>query len=177
MNSRFICGNNKYKIGGTKEDTIYLPVSFTNLPKEIEVRIGTSRQMLHLPSSFHVSLVYIGKIIEKYNISIPDFVNKIIDDFCNFTKTNDIEVLFYSDEYRFVSRDNKKTIVAMCKVSNLNEFFILINKKYKLNIKYMTTHVTLYVNLKNKYGVFLMDEDDIKNFTILIENPINRKLS
>ena len=40
----------------------------------------------------------------------------------------------------------------------------------------MTTHVTIYGNLKDKPDVWLMDEDDIENFTIPIENPISRPL-
>ncbi len=55
-----------------------------------------------------MSLVYVGKIIEKYNISIPDFENKIVDDFCNFTKTNNVELIRYKNEYKFASRNDKK---------------------------------------------------------------------
>ncbi|MFA6177501.1 MAG: hypothetical protein WC694_01240 [Candidatus Paceibacterota bacterium] len=172
MSSRFICENNKYKIGGEKEDTIYLPVSFSNLPEEIKVQ----EQTLYLFNSFHVSLIYIGKIIEKYNITIPDFLNKIENDFCEFIKTNNVEVVRYNNEFKFVARNDKKTVVVMCEVSNLNKFFDLINQKYELPLKYMPTHVTLYGNLKNKPGIWLMNEDDIKNFTIPIENPIGRLL-
>ena len=60
----------------------------------------------------------------------------------------------------------------MCQMLNLNKFFDLINKKYGLNIKYPTTHITLYNTFKNKPGIFLMDSDDIKNFTVPIPNPI-----
>ena len=154
-------------------EVIYLLVSFNNLPEEITVQGIT----LYLPSPFHVSLVYIGKIIEKYNISIPDFLNKIVEDFCDFTKTNDIKVIRYKNEYKFATRDGiKKTVVVMCEVSNLNKFFDLINTKYGLNIKYPSTHVTLYNTLKAQPGIFLMDSDDIKNFTVAIENPIGHLL-
>src|SRR3989344_8677913 len=129
MERTFICRNSKYELMAVDNEVIYLLVSFNNLPEEIMVKGIT----LYLPSPFHVSLVYIGKIIERYNISIPDFLNKIVEDFCNFTKTNNIEVTNYKDEYKFVTRDNiKKTVVVMCEVSNLNNFFDLINKKYEL---------------------------------------------
>jgi hypothetical protein len=168
MSSEFMCGNEKYKIGN---DTIYLPVSFNNLPEEIQVK----GQTLYLPTPFHVSLVYIGKMIEKYNISIPNFKEKIASDFCEFTKAHDINILRYN-EFRFVEKEEKKTVIVMCEVSNLDKFFDLINKKYGLHIKYMTTHITLYGNLKKKSGIWLMDEDDIKNFTVPIENPIGKTL-
>ena len=167
---KFICESKKYIIS---ERVIWLPVSFENLPEEIKVQ-GCN---LYLPNPFHVSLVYIGKIIERYNISIPDFLNKIVDDFCNFTRVNDIDITGYNNEYRFCSRDGvKKTVVVTCEVSNLNKFFDFINKKYGLNIKYMPTHVTLYSTTKNESGIFLMDEDDIKNFTKIVPNPIGHSL-
>jgi hypothetical protein len=169
--SKFICESNKYKLGGEKDYTIYLPVSFNNLPEEIKVQGPLYRQ-----SSFHVSLVYIEKIIKKYNIAIPDFKDKIVEDFCNFTKENNIYVIRYTNEFRFVAKNEKRTVVIMCEVSNLDKFFDLINGKYRLNIRYMTPHATLYGNVKDKPGVWLMDEYDIKNFTIPIENPIGREL-
>lgn len=169
--SEFICGTNKYEIGGESQ-TIFLPVSFENLPEEIKVQ----GQTLYLPSPFHVSLVYIGKMIKKYKITIPDFANKIVGDFCDFTKTNDIDLIRYTNEFKFVTKNEKQTVVVMCEVSNLNKFFDLINQKYRLNVLYMPTHVTVYGDVKGRRGVWLMDEDDIKNFTVPIKNPIGRKL-
>ena len=172
MSSKSVCGKDKYKIGGTT-NTIYLPVDFEGLPEEINIH----GQTLYLPGPFHVSLVYVGRIIDKYEISIPDFINKVEEDFCEFTKTHDIDIVRFTNEFKFVEREGKKTVVAMCEVSNLNKFFDLINKKYGLNIKYMPTHVTLYGNLKDKPGIYLMNEDDIKNFTVPIENPIGHELA
>lgn len=75
MNKQFICEENKYIF---QHRTIGLPVSFLNLPKTIQIEGYT----LLLKSSFHISLVCIGKIIEKYNISTPEFENSVIKDFC-----------------------------------------------------------------------------------------------
>jgi hypothetical protein len=162
-----ICGN---KFQYTVNKTIILPVKLENLPNELQIESNT----LLLQSSFHVSLVCIGKIIEKHNISVPDFENKIINDFCKFCETNKIEVLEY-DDFKFVVQDDLKTVIVMCKVSNLDRFFGLINKKYELNIEYPPTHVTLYI-LPDKHGIFLTDASDIKNLTKPILNPIGRTL-
>jgi hypothetical protein len=169
----FICGSNKYKVIGENNDVISISVSFDNLPEEIVVKGET----LYFPNSFHVSLVYIQRIIERYKITIPDFKNKILNDFCDFTKECDVDIVHYKDEWRFCTRDNiKKTVVVMCEISNLNKFFDFINKKYGLKIEYPTTHVTLYNTLKGKPGIYLMDNDDIKNFTVYIENPLGKLL-
>jgi hypothetical protein len=168
MDKKLIC-ENKYELG---YHTISLPVELKNLPDEIKVAEYT----LYLPSPFHVSLVYIGKIVKKYNINEPDFENKIIADFCEFSKTNEIKIINYTDEYKFVERDDKKTVVVMCEVSNLNKFFDLMNKKYGLNIKYQPTHITLYNKIKGEPGIYLMDMNDVKNFTKPIPNPIGHLL-
>ena len=63
----------------------------------------------------------------------------------------------------------------MCKISNLNEFFEILNRKYGLDIEYPPTHVTLYT-LESKPGIFLTDASDIKNLTKPISNPISLSL-
>lgn len=166
MSKKFICGGNKYEIGGPNSDTIGLPVVLNNLPDKIIMEGYT----LMRKTSFHCSLVCIGKIIEKNKIQISDFLNKVITEFCEFTKNNPIELLGYQNEFRFVSEKEKCSVVIMCDISNLNKFFNLINKKYKLNIEYPPTHVTLYT-LQLDIGIFLTDSTDIKNLSRVIKIP------
>ena len=163
--TKVICENKKYQLGGPQEDTIGLPVLVSGLPEKIEVE----GQALFLKTSFHVSLVCIGKIIEKHNVSIPDFINKIVDDFCEFTRTNNINFLRYRNEFRFASQNDRCSVIAMCDVSNLDKFFQLINQKYGLNIEYPPTHVTIYTLQPDK-GIFITDSKDIRELTKLIDN-------
>ncbi len=166
MSKIYICDGTKYEIGGPKADTIGLPVSITSIP----LRINIEGYELQLKSSFHVSLVCIGKMIEKYKISIPDFVNKVIEDFCSFVSTTEINFLKYRNEFRFVSQNERRTIVAMCDISNLKEFFDLINKKYNLKVEYQPTHVTIYT-LQPELGIFISDSNDLRELTKVITNP------
>ncbi len=168
---KFICGGSKYEIGGTKEDAIGLPVFFTGLPKTIKVGEYT----LLLKDSFHVSLVCIGKIIEKHGVSIPDFINKLIADFCEYTLTESIDLIRYRDEFRSVEKDEKRSVVVMCDMTNLDNFFKLMNKKYGFEVEYPPTHVTLYT-LPQNAGIFLIDGIDIAKLTKVIPNPIGKLL-
>ncbi len=152
-------------------NTISLSVSLDNIPNKITFE-GND---FFINDFLHISLVCIGKIIEKYNVSIPDFENKIINDFCEFSKNNKVGLIEYSNDFKFAQKDDKKTIVAICKVSNLDKFLRLVNKKYGLNIEYPPTHVTLY-KLEGKLGIFLTDASDIKNLTKPIPNPIGHLL-
>ena len=167
MDRKLICEN---RFQYTPNKVIGLPIQLENLPNELRIEGNT----LVLKNNFHVSLVCIGKIIEKYNISETDFENKIINDFCEFSKINKIEVLKYND-FKFVQQDDLKSVVVMCDISNLDKFFKLMNEKYGLNVEYPPTHTTLYI-LESKLGIFLTDADDIKNLTKPISNPIGRLL-
>lgn len=167
MGKRFICDGEKYEVGGPKEDTIGLPVSFTGLPSTIEVEGNT----LSLKNAFHVSLVCIGKIAEKNNLVDPDLVTKIVADFCEFTQHSPIDLVRYRDEFKFAAEADRRAVVAMCDISNLDKFFDLINQKYNLKLEYPPTHVTLYT-LQPNVGIFLTDNDDINRLTKPIEAPV-----
>lgn len=168
MDRPFICGGNKYTISAT--NTIGLPILLENLPSEVII----DGNKLLVKTSFHVSLVCINEIIKKHNILIPDFKDSIVQDFCEFTATNDIQVLRYK-EFKYAEENNLKTVIITCEVSNLPKFFEIINKKYGLKIEYPPIHVTLYAH-DGKTGIFLTDSDDIKNLTKSIPNPIDHSL-
>jgi|SRR3989344_1585409 len=167
MDRELICGG-KFVFG---HETISLLVSLNDLPDKVS--FGENNFLVN--DFLHVSLVCIGEIIKKHNISIPDFQNKITNDFCDFSKNNDVSITKYTNDFKFAARDDLKSIVVLCEVSNLKKFFELINKKYKLNIEYPPTHVTLY-KLPGKLGIFLTDANDIKNLTKPIPNPIGHSL-
>jgi len=164
MPEKFICDGKKYMLAGQKGDSITLLVSLSNLPNRIEANGYT----LDLKTKFHVSLVCIGKIIEKHNVKIPNFIEKIVGDFCEFTESNKVDLVSYRNEFKFVSENENRTVVVMCDISNLDRFFDFINQKYGLNIEYPPTHVTLYT--LTVLGIFLTDSNDIQKLTIPIEN-------
>ncbi|MDD4901610.1 MAG: hypothetical protein PHE24_00540 [Patescibacteria group bacterium] len=164
MKEKFICGTKKYLL---EWGNITLPVLLKELPREIEVE----GYRLALKSSFHVSLVCPGKIIEKNNISIKNFADLVIKDFCEFTKDHDVSLTGYRDEFRFVAQNERRTVVMMVKVSNLDSFFDLLNRKYDLKLEVPPTHITLYT-LQSDIGIYLTDQKDLKQFTKIIKSPI-----
>lgn len=161
-----ICGQGRYILGGPSEDSIGLPVSFSKLPAKIEVE----GQTLLLRTMFHTTLVAIGKIIEKNKIETPDFLDKVVAYFCEFTQTNDISIMGFRDEFKFATEGERRSVVVMCDVSNLNKFFDLINERYDLQLEYPPIHVTLYT-LQLDEGIFLTDTKDIETMTKPIPNP------
>lgn len=161
--AKFICGGETYAFG---KQTIFLPVSFPNLPPTVDVE----GQTLVVKPTFHVSLVCIGKIAEKYRVTIPDFENSVIKEFCEFTKEHDVSVAKFRDEWKFAREGEKRAVVEMCDVPNLDKFFNLLNTKFNLAVPYPPTHATIYT-LQPNVGIFITDEEDIKNLTKPILPP------
>ncbi|MFA5715454.1 MAG: hypothetical protein WC998_06925 [Candidatus Paceibacterota bacterium] len=126
-------------------------------------------------SNFHISLVCIGKIMEEQKISIPHFEDLVIKDFCNFIKDNDVSLIKYSNEFRLVTQNERKSLVLMCEVSNIDKFFDTLNRKYKLSLENQPTHITLYT-LQPDMGIFISDSKDLEQLTRVIENPIKKLL-
>jgi hypothetical protein len=169
MASKYICGD-KYTIS-LISNTIALPVSLKNLSQEVEV----DGIKFLLKPTFHISLFCTNEIIRKYKITIPNFIDSITKDFCEFVEVNDIKLINYKNEFRLAEQNDLKSIIVMCNVVNLDKFFEIVNKKYSLTIEYPPTHVTLYT-LPDKLAIFLSDSADIEKLTKVIENPTGRKL-
>lgn len=167
MSKKFICNSDQYFISGPQTDNIGLPVSFGNEPEVLKFEGLT----LYRKSSFHVSLVCIGKIQEKYQISDPEFVRHVVDDFCEYTQSTKVTFDGFRDEYWFASEDQLRSIVRMCDVSSLMGFYSLLNSKYNVEIEYPPTHVTLYT-LQPDIGIFLTDKDDLRRLARSVSNPL-----
>ncbi len=167
-NKKFICGN-KYTISGT--NTIALSVDISNLP----ARINVENSDLVVKSAFHISLVCINEIIRKNKIMDTNFKDSVVADFCNFVQGNDVDLIKYTNEFRFLEQNDQKSIVVFCEVSNINKFFDILNEKYNLNLECPPMHVTIYL-LEGKLGIFLTDTNDLNDFTKIIPNPIGRNL-
>lgn len=169
MERPFICGGDKYTISPT--NTIGMPVAITGLPGEVEVQ----GKKLYLKATFHVSLVCINEIIKKHNVNIPGFRDAILNDFCDFQSKYVVELLNYTNDFKYTQEGELKTVIVMCSVSNLEKLFEIINQKYGLRVEYPPTHVTLYAH-DGKTGIFLTDSGDIKTLTKSIPNPVGRNL-
>lgn len=161
MSNQYICNSSKYIFS---HETIALPVFLDDLPKGIIAE----EVSFTLKSKFHISLVPIGKILEKQNIDPSFFKEAVLADFCEYIKKALIEFIDFSNEYRFAWENNLRSLVVMCKVSNLDGFFELINKKYGLNIETPPTHITIYTS-EPEVGIFLTNSKDIKQMTKIVD--------
>jgi len=153
----YICGGNKFAYS---KGYIGLPVVVNNLPETIEVNEAT----LLRKTSFHVSLICVKDILDKK----PDAEQVILNDFCEFTKENDISFFQYTGEFRFAEHEDRKTLVALCEVSNLKGFSEMLSAKLGVEIPAQPTHVTLFT-LQPDMGIGLNTPEDMESKSIRVD--------
>ena len=132
------------------------------LPEKIEVGEVTLLKKDH----FHVSLLCVKNILE----SQPDIEQDILNHFCDFIKDNDMKFDGFTTEFRLATRDDRKSIVAICRVSNLDKFFNYLSEKIGTTISHQPTHVTIYT-LQSNIGIGLNSKSEMEQKSVSIEIP------
>lgn len=139
-----------------------MPVHVVGLPKTIFV----AGETLQVKNSFHVSLLYIKNILERS----PAVEQAIIDEFCSFSKENDISFVKYTSEFRFAADRGRKTLVALCEIHNLAHFTNQLRAKLAIEIPDQPTHVTLYT-LQPNLGIGLNSPQAMEQKSHQVEAP------
>lgn len=154
----FICDGKTYEYGRAY---LMLPLAVSGLPSTISVE-GLD---LHLKSDFHVTLLCVKNLIRKYGPKIED---KILRLFCSFIRQHPITFVRFTGEYRFAETNNRKSVVALCEVANLDAFFTLAKKELHISLPFQPTHVTLYT-LQPGAGIGLNSETEMEQMS----HPVN----
>lgn len=167
MNRGYICDGEEYTY---KKGYIALPVRIDGLPPSVEI----TRVDLQVKTSFHVSLLCVKNLIEKYGEQIEE---KIISTFCDFVVKRELNLERYQNEFRFAQRanDDKKTLVVMVDISNINEFFEELRKRLDIEVDVQPTHVTLYT-LKLDEGIGINGQEDLKNLTEVVTDQVPEEI-
>ncbi len=146
----YICGGGKFVYS---KGYIGLPIVVDDLPEIVEI----DGNKLYRKSSFHISLVCVKDIL----VQNPDVEQTIVDAFCTFAGENDISFVGYTGEFRFAQHEDKKTLVALCEVSNLKTFSEMISNNLGIKIPAQPTHVTLFT-LQPDIGIGLNSDSDME---------------
>jgi hypothetical protein len=137
-----------------------------NLPPTIEV----SGVKLNLKSEFHVSLICIRDISHlidpKNDLEIQ---GEIVAEFKVFTTKQPLDKYEILNDFRFVQRDTKKTVIVMVSVPLLEDFFDVLRSKYTNNIPAQPTHITLYTLGTGAIGI--LTKEDLLRDSIPIKLP------
>jgi 16S rRNA (adenine1518-N6/adenine1519-N6)-dimethyltransferase len=133
-----------------------------DLPDTIEIE----GDILTKKDHFHVSLLCVKSILETH----PDKEEKIIQHFCDFTQEYEIKFKGFTKDFRLAAREERKSIVAMCKVSNLDAFAEYLSEQIGAEVAVQPTHVTIYI-LQHNMGIGINSPEELEEKSKLIEVP------
>ncbi len=134
------------------------------LPQTLEIDGCTLLKKDH----FHVSLLCVKNILAVK----PDIEDEILVHFCNFIQNNIIKFEGFTNEFRLAKDAERKSVVALCRVSNLHKFAEYLTEKIGIKVAPQPAHVTIYT-LQPNISIGLNSTDDMEKKSIPIEVPKN----
>ncbi len=159
----YICNSEKYI---SSKGYIHLPVQINgSLPKTVFI----DGNNLSLKSSFHVSLICTKELVAKYGDESLE--QKIVKRFCDFVSKEDINFIKFTGEFRLAILEERKTVIARCEVSNLENFTKELSKDLGVDIPTQPTHVTLYT-LQPDMGIGLNSFEVLEHKSRTIDVPV-----
>lgn len=139
---------------------IWQDVKSPELPDTIKVEGLT----LLKKSAFHVSLVYVQNLLAVD----PDIEKKVFNSLVAFNEKKQVSFLKYTGSFRFAQSGERKTIVALCEVSNLEEFRNHLKEELGIDIPSQPTHVTIYT-LQPEVGIGLNSPKAMETMSVPTE--------
>jgi isopentenyl-diphosphate delta-isomerase len=100
----------------------------------------------------------------------PDAEETILKHFCEFSKKHEIKFEGFTKEFRLATREERKSLVAMCRVSNLDTFAEYLTEKLDLPVAVQPTHVTIYT-LQHDTGIGLNSPEELAEKSTVVEMP------
>ncbi len=124
---------------------------------------------LHRKSEFHISLICAKRIAALIDpINSVQIETAIVSDFIQFVQSNPLTDYQVSREFRFVERDQKKTLVVMVAVPDIESFFEVLRQKYGTELPLQPTHITLYT-LQPEIGIGILSQEELLRDYRLVE--------
>jgi len=115
---------------------------------------------------FHVSLLCVKNILEVK----PDSEAEVLQHFCDFLQDNELKFEGFTKEFRVATDSERKSVVALCKVSNLLKLAEYMTEKMGVPVAPQPAHVTIYT-LQPNVGIGLNSPEELKQKSTKIEVP------
>ena len=158
---KLICNSNNVTYD---KGYIALWVELAELPSTLTFR----SDVYNAKSAFHVSLLCTKRMLTLNK----ETESKILNLFCDFLESNDLSFQGMTNELRLVVDEvrGRKSIIAMCRVNNLDVFISQINAEFSLTISLYPTHITLYT-LGENMGIGIDSKGELQMKSVIVEIP------
>ena len=131
---------------------------FAQFPKTVEVE----GYKLTKKSEFHVSLIcvkeYAPRLVQEKGIELEEAERGLLRSFAQFVEKTPVTLNRFENEFRLVEQRERRSVVILCTMKNLEELFAEINKTCGLDAPVQPTHVTLYT-LQPNVGIGISSEE------------------
>ncbi len=148
-------------------------LTFKELPDSLKIK-GYN---LFLKSEFHITLICAKRIAAIINAEkIEELEADIVKEFIDYASKKPLLNYKPSKVFKFVERDEKKTLIIMVEVPGLEQFFKLLSKKYKKDLPLQPTHVTLYTLQPNiGIGILSIEQLELDSETVEVDSLKNSR--
>ncbi len=166
--SAIVIGMQKpYGVNDTPSVMLDIP-PIIKLPEKIELKGHT----LYVKDEFHITLLNVKFLAEIINPTNYETIkNQLLQEFDDFIQTHSLANYTVTNELRFVQENDKKTLVVIAHVDNLDELFELLSQKFSVNLPRQVAHVTLYRHPKNFIGIPINSAEALRSISQPITVP------
>ena len=148
-----------------------LPVeNFKKLPGTVEV----NGEELHKKNEFHITIINrkkVSKDIASISGRDPSEVQlglgKLLD---NYIKNHEIKFLGFTGELKLAEKDGRLSLVALCNVKGVEDYFKLIEREYGYLPPLQPFHVSLYT--KTGLAVGIDSDEEMDDYPTVVHDEI-----
>ena len=120
---------------------------------------------------FHISLVDVNGVANLIDPqSVDNIEAEIIEEFKKFLEQYKLDKFRLLNQFRYVVKDIRKTVIVMCDVPDAEEFFALLGRKYKKSLPRQPNHITLYTLQENR-GIGILSDEELAECSEPIDLP------
>lgn len=146
---------------------VHADIKLKNMPPSVTV----NDQKLVMKNEFHITTVAANRIANLIGPNNADMVEaEIVELFKRFIARNGISSFSLLKDFRFLTKDIRRTVVVMCVVPGGDKFFELLSQEYKTQIPVQPFHITIY-SLKKDVGASISSDKELKEITTSVDLP------
>lgn len=116
---------------------------------------------LQKKSEFHITLMCAKRVADLIDSTRKqELQTELVERFLRYIEKAPLVEFTLTNDFYFVERDERKTLVIMTKVPGLKRFFEELRAEYGVDIPDQPTHITLYT-LQEDAGIGIFSEKEL----------------
>lgn len=165
----------QYFSNGAGKNYLLLPLpsgGFRELPETVTV----FKTLLTKRPEFHVTIGCITDIVSRTSkIPTLKLENMLLSLFVEQVQKTPIRLVSYSNDFRYATSNERRSLVVRCEVSNMEKLYQLWEKELEAPISRQPTHVTIYT-LAPYPGISISSYEEMEQLPKVRESEVEEAL-